>query len=144
MTVRHFIAAKAFIQHHGKVLILRESGGYTDGTHQGCYDVCGGRIDPRESILSGLAREVAEETGLTLKLDTAQLFFTNNATVQKHGETWHITRHFFTCEALNDQITLSADHDDAQWITPNESASFSVIGNLIPAFEAYANWVKQQ
>jgi len=35
---------KAFIEHRGKVLIIREAAGYKDGTNKGRYDVPGGRI----------------------------------------------------------------------------------------------------
>lgn len=142
MTTRHFIAAKALLRHNGKILILRESGDYIDGIHQGRYDLCGGRIDPKESLLAALAREVQEEAGLRFDEDSAQLFFTNAVTVQKHGETWHITRHFFVCDALDDNVQLGSDHDAAAWITPAQVNDFAIIPNLLPVFAAYADWIK--
>lgn len=143
MIIHNFIAAKAFIRHKGKILILRESGNYIDGINQGKYDVCGGRIDLQESLLSGLAREIQEETSLTFDVNTAKLFFTNAVTVEKHGETWHITRHFFVCDAPNNQVILSKDHDHSQWIDVSHIHELPIITNLLPAFDAYSKWIKQ-
>ena len=68
MPPKLFLATKAFIIYEGKVLILRESGSYQDGTNAGRYDLPGGRLNPGEKYDEALAREVLEETGLTIKI----------------------------------------------------------------------------
>ncbi len=60
--IRLFVATKAFILHEGKILILRESGKYIDGSNQGEYDVVGGRVEPGQKFDESLIREVKEET----------------------------------------------------------------------------------
>ncbi len=141
MKARHFVAVKAFLRSNDKVLVLREGDGYVDGIYQGKYDLCGGRISLGESLLDGLAREIQEESGLKFIHDTAELIYTNDVTIQKHEETWHITRHFIACDVTDDSIlVLGSDHDTADWIQPEQYTEISLIPNLIPAFEAYINW----
>ncbi len=63
-----FAACKAFVNYNGKILILRESGKYEDGTNVGRYDIPGGRVQPGESFDQGLIREIKEETGLDVEI----------------------------------------------------------------------------
>ena len=67
MEPKLFIAGKAFIKHNGKILVLRESSKYQDGTQTGKYDVAGGRLKPGENFLEALKREVKEELNLKIK-----------------------------------------------------------------------------
>jgi len=68
MNVKLFVATKAFINYKGKILILRESTKYSDGTNSGKYDVVGGRVEPGQKFDESLLREIKEETGLSVKL----------------------------------------------------------------------------
>jgi len=52
----------------GKVLIIRESPAYKDGTNIGKYDMPGGKIEPGENFILGLQREVREECGLEVTM----------------------------------------------------------------------------
>lgn len=63
-----FTATKAFISYEGKILILRESPQYQDGTNSGRYDVPGGRIVPGQRWDESLLREIKEETGLEVRI----------------------------------------------------------------------------
>jgi len=66
--IKQFVATKAFIEYRGKILIVRESGDYQNGTNQGKYDVSGGRIEPRQKFSDCLLREIREETNLNVKI----------------------------------------------------------------------------
>ena len=46
MKYKLFVATKAFIRYKDKILILRESVKYDDGSNVGSYDVVGGRVNP--------------------------------------------------------------------------------------------------
>ncbi|MES2122859.1 MAG: NUDIX domain-containing protein, partial [Chlamydiota bacterium] len=63
-----FVATKAFIHFQGKILLLRESNRYEEGSNTGYFDVVGGRMTPGESFDECLMREVKEETGLDVKI----------------------------------------------------------------------------
>ncbi|MCD4666214.1 NUDIX domain-containing protein [archaeon] len=68
MEPKIFVATKAFIFHKGKMLILRESSKYNDGTQTGNYDVPGGRVKPGQRFDESLLREIKEEIGLNVKI----------------------------------------------------------------------------
>ena len=73
--IKLFVATKAFISYNGKILILRESSQYVDGSNSGKYDIVGGRMQPGQRFDDSLRREVSEETGLTVTVQ--EPFFVN-------------------------------------------------------------------
>lgn len=130
-----FVATKAFITYNGKVLVVRESSAYKDGSNVGKYDVIGGRLEPGQHFNDSLMREVQEETGLTITV--GKPFFVNEWRPVVKGEHWQIVGIFFACEASTNHVTLSADHDDYKWIDPKDYKTHDIIDNLAPVFDAY-------
>lgn len=68
MTSRLYIATKAFITFKDKILLIKESNLYPDGTNPDKYDVPGGRVKPGQRFDESLKREVKEETSLEVKI----------------------------------------------------------------------------
>ncbi|KKU48198.1 hypothetical protein A3H10_01255 [Candidatus Uhrbacteria bacterium RIFCSPLOWO2_12_FULL_46_10] len=135
MELKLFIATKAVIIHDEKILILREASLYADGTNEGRYDLPGGRLKPGERFNEALAREVLEETGLSIQIG-------NPITVNEwrpvvRGEQWQIVGIFFECYALSPKVIVSTDHDAYEWIDPKEYKKYNIIDNLTPVFEEY-------
>jgi 8-oxo-dGTP diphosphatase len=130
-----FVATKAFIFYQEKVLILRESLKYPDGSNSGKYDVVGGRIKPGQHFQESLIREIKEETGLNVEIGDP--FFVGEWRPVVKGEHWQIVGIFFKCLASSDQVMLSEDHDDYLWIDPREFQKFQLIPNLEKAFQKY-------
>lgn len=130
-----FVATKAFTVHNGKVLLLRESTKYSDGTNAGRYDVAGGRLKPGQRFDESLLREIQEETGLSVEI--GRPFFVNEWRPVVREEQWQIVGTFFVCHASSDAVTLSEDHDEYVWIDPSTYKDYNLIENLYPAFEAY-------
>lgn len=91
-----FVATKAFIERDGKVLLVRESQKYQDGTNPGKFDVPGDRLNPGERFDDALRREVKEETGLTATVHEPICVGEWRPTVR--GECWQIVGVFFPCE----------------------------------------------
>lgn len=135
MEPKLFVAMKAFIVHDGKVLILRESSKYTEGTNPAKYDIVGGRIKPGQAFDESLRREIREETCLEVTL--GRPFYVGEWRPVIKGEPAQIVATFFECQANTDAVKLSEDHDDYQWIEPRKYSDYNLIPNLIPAFEAY-------
>jgi 8-oxo-dGTP diphosphatase len=135
MEIKLFTAVKAFIVYNNKILILKESLKYQDGSNIGKYDVVGGRVKPGQRFDESLLREIKEETGLDVKI--GKPFFVNEWRPVIKGEQWQIIGTFFECSTDSDQVILSEDHDDFQWIDPSEYKQYNLIDNLIPAFERY-------
>jgi 8-oxo-dGTP diphosphatase len=60
--MRHWTVGGGLIEHEGRLLLVQNS--RRDGTTD--WSTPGGVIDEGETVLEGLTREVAEETGLTV------------------------------------------------------------------------------
>lgn len=130
-----FVAMKAFLNYNGKILILRESPNYVEGTNVSKFDVAGGRVEAGQKFDESLLREIKEECGLEAKI--GRPFFVNEAWPIVKGEQWQVIRVFFECFAESDKVVLSKDHDSYEWIEPKDFASYDIIPNLRPVFEAY-------
>jgi 8-oxo-dGTP diphosphatase len=135
MEPKLFVAMKAFIIHDGKVLIVRESSNYQDGTNAAKYDIVGGRIKPGQAFDESLRREIREETGLEVEL--GQPFYVGEWRPIINGEQVQIVGTFFECRTSSDVVRLSEDHNNYQWIDPKDYQRFNLIPNLVPAFEAF-------
>lgn len=135
--IKLFVATKAFIKYQNKILIVRESGKYADGTNVAKFDIVGGRMEVGQRFDESLLREVKEETGLEVKI--GKPFFVNEWRPVVRGEQWQIVGIFFECTASTDKVTLSQDHDAFEWINPKDYKNYPVIENLYPAFDAYNN-----
>ncbi len=135
MELKLFVAMKAFVEYNGKVLLVRESPSYKEGTNVGKFDVPGGRVKPGEKWNQVLLREVKEETGLAVEI--GRPFFVGEWRPMVQGEQWQVIGMFFQCAAPNDTIVLSEDHAEYLWIDPREYAQFPLIENLVPAFQQY-------
>ena len=135
MVDKMFIAAKAFINFNGKILVLRESTGYKDGSNEGKFDVVGGRIKIGENFYDSLIREIKEETNLKVKI--GKPFFVHEWRPVVRDERWQVIAVFVECFADSDKVTLSQDHDKYLWITPENYKEYTLIENLYLTFEAY-------
>lgn len=131
-----FIAAKAFIVHEGRVLVLREAPTKRSGTHIGEYQVPGGRMRPDETFEEALRRETREECGLELSSIVGPLYVTDWWPVV-NGQRWHIVGMFMLCESHDARVALSSEHDAFEWIDPKEHDAWDLVENEHPAFEAY-------
>lgn len=137
MEVKIWVATKAFLINDGKVLLLRESSKYCDGTNASRYDVVGGRVEPGQRFDESLIREIKEETGLEVKI--GRPFYVGEWRPMVRGEQWQIVATFFECKSESDQVKLSEDHDEYLWIDPKDYNKYNLIPNLLGAFEAYLN-----
>ena len=133
-----FVGAKGLIvRQDGKVLIVKEADQYIDG--EGCcpgeWDLVGGRIEPEESLLEGLAREIIEESGLTVTVGELLGVAENFPTMK--GEKVHIVRVYYICTTVNDDVKLSSDHDEYRWISPIEASELPLMENIVHMLKKY-------
>src|SRR3989344_3594248 len=135
MVDKLFAAVKAFIINDGRVLILKESSKYQDGSNVGKWDVVGGRVKPGERFDESLIREIKEETGLKIKI--GKPFAVNEWRPNVRGEQWQIIATFFECFSDSDEVNLSEDHEDFKWINPKDYKKYNLIETNWPAFEDY-------
>jgi 8-oxo-dGTP diphosphatase len=141
MEIKQFMAMKGLINFNGKILLIRESGVYADGTNRNKFGVPGGRMQNGERFDDCLKREIEEETGLVVKI--GKPFFVSEWRPVVRGEQWQITAVFFECFSETDDIKLSSDHDDYKWINPLDYKNIEIINNEHPVFDAYLNFLKK-
>lgn len=99
-------------------MLLRESKEYEDGSEEGKWDVPGGRIESEETLGEGLLREVKEESGLIVQKGKLLGAFDGFPLIK--GEKCHVVRLYFLCEAENNKVVLSQDHDLYDWVDPSD------------------------
>jgi 8-oxo-dGTP diphosphatase len=130
------VAMKAVIVQDGKILLLREATAYQEGTNAGRYDFPGGRVEPGEHFADGLLREVAEETGLQVKM--GRPLFVSEWMPVINGVQNHIVAVFIICEIIGaTDITLSQDHDDYQWADVSAVEALNTTAASKDAAKAY-------
>lgn len=116
---RFMIAVGAVIVNRqtGKTLLVKRSG--AAGINEGRWEIVYGRIDQHEDLVDAVNREVREETGIQ-QLEITKLL-----------RIWHIYRGekeadkevyglTFYCETDQEEITLSSEHTEYQWLTFEE------------------------
>ena len=135
------IACKAVIANKdGKVLLLREASTYEEGTQTHRYHMPGGRLNPGEPFLEGLAREVGEETGL--KVATGEPIYIGERFPVIKGVQNQIVAIFFACEAQTENVRLSEEHDQYEWVDAESWKRFDVMDPEDKVLEKYFSLLK--
>lgn len=124
MSIR--LAAKALVVHEGKILINRCRG------RQGrpYYAFPGGGQNPGETLEEAVAREVLEETGLTVRFERFVAFFEeiaeDPAIRAEHPDYFHKSYHFCRCALMEDAPIPPSEMDSNQegsvWVPLDEVA----------------------
>ena len=125
------------VRHDGQglsVLVLRRA----EGTRcTGAWEIVHGRVDPGERPEEAAVREVREETSLTIDRLynlTCQPFYLHRlSTVQ--------VAVVFVAFVGTGDVTLGPEHDQAEWLTPDEAMgllswprSISALRDLVQVF----------
>ena len=110
----YFVAAKAIVTDDtGQMLtMLRGKAAPTNPLH---WDLPGGILEYGEELDQCVIRETREEAGI--EIDTPRVF---HAVARKNaiGEFW--TTIYFAARARTQDITISWEHDEHRWISPEE------------------------
>ena len=142
MDTQQRIAAKAFIVKKGKVLILRESTKYSEGTNAGRWDFPGGRLKPGENFIEALRRETKEECGLEVEVGKPIYVGEWRPTIK--GAPTQIIGIFFLCAPETKEIKLSEDHSEFKWVPLDEYKSYDQVAPNDEVFEVYTkNYARQ-
>lgn len=131
------IAVRALIVHDGKVLLVRESEEYIDGTNKGKYDMPGGKVKPGELFEDALHREVKEECGLAVSIGHPVYVAEWSPIV--HGVKMQIIGIFFLCTPQTSDVVLGTDHDDYKWIAPHEVLNYPLLTEVSDAIRVYSS-----
>lgn len=115
------VGVKAFIKDgQGNYLMLRRSQPY-QGETEPRWDIPGGRINPGEPIFEALAREIKEETGLTMQGEPRIVYAQDILRITGR----HVVRLTFEAVAAG-EITLNPEeHSTYQWVSLEAIASLN-------------------
>ncbi len=129
MGVKPFaLSVKAAIRDDsGRVLILKRS--TSSKNNGGKWDFPGGKVDAGEDIDSALRREVREETGLSIELDSV-LGCAESETGDKR-----VAYLIMGGLILSGKVLLSNEHSDYAWVEPCTLEE----ADLCPQFKDFAS-----
>jgi 8-oxo-dGTP diphosphatase len=123
---RPYLAVSAAIVHAGKVLVVRRA----RNPALGVYTLPGGVVETGETLTGAVAREVREETQLTIE----PVALAGNREVIVRDTQGRVERHFvilcFAARWLSGEVVLNEELDDARWLDPAELTGLNTTDGL--------------
>ncbi|WP_162257735.1 NUDIX domain-containing protein [Agromyces sp. Root81] len=118
--------AHALVTRDDKALIIRRNEGRYMG---GLWDIPGGSVEAGESTSHAARREVAEESGLNVRVGDAISHAVNVDTEGREIRFHTVT--FRTEEDGASPVVLAAsEHSDFAWVTYAEAASYQLVWHV--------------
>jgi 8-oxo-dGTP diphosphatase len=123
---RPFLAVSAAIVRDGKILVVRRA----RAPAHGLYTLPGGVVEVGETLMEAVAREVLEETGMTVEPVALAGF---REAVARDAQD-RVERHFvilcFAARWRAGEPVLNEELDEARWIDPAELAGLETTAGL--------------
>lgn len=107
---------RAYVAHKGRILILKRSD--TDTEDSNSWDIPGGRIESGENIFIALKREILEETGI--RESDVSIKDMIGFLVEPYSKDITLQIALFSCESATDRVSVSDEHSEFRWVTPEE------------------------
>lgn len=107
-------SAYGIITWKNKLLLLRNR-------NSSAYDLPGGGTNLGEPIISGLHREIMEETGISIEVEKLAFFVEEFFYYEPNDEAFHSLRFFYKCRPLTfalieDQLVQDEESIQPRWI----------------------------
>lgn len=104
------VAVKGVIINQGKILLVQRAS--ADNVGGGTWECAGGKIEFGEGLEAALVREINEETGLAVTVDS--LLYAASFLTDPARQVVIIT---YLCRSNEQVIRLSEEHTDYRWCT---------------------------
>ncbi len=114
----------------GRCLLIRRS--MASEGNPGKWDFPGGKLDPGETFDGGLLREVAEETGLTIRLERVL------GAAESEARTKRVVYLLMEASHVSGRVRLSEEHDDFCWTKAGELPSADMAEQFRDFAQSYA------
>lgn len=131
------VVAKALVRNsEGLYLVL-----YRSNTHPlfpGHIDFPGGEVEPEETPEAAVAREIQEETGLSVNPNKLKKLFT-----KQYQQATHVLFEAKLTEP-DAKVALSWEHKSYRWITPEELKSLPKFSGADSYYTDAADYLSNQ
>jgi 8-oxo-dGTP pyrophosphatase MutT (NUDIX family) len=131
------VVAKALVRNsEGLYLVL-----YRSNTHPlfpGHIDFPGGEVEPEEIPEAAVAREIQEETGLSVNPNKLKKLFT-----KQYQQATHVLFEAKLTEP-DAKVALSWEHKSYRWITPEELKSLPKFSGADPYYTDAVDYLSSQ
>ena len=114
------VGVGAFILDGPRVLVIQR--GRPPG--QGLWSVPGGRVEAGETLAQAVAREVREETGLTVEVGPFV------CVIERFGDDFHFVILDYLARVVGGTLAAGTDAADARWVTDQELAALPTTEGL--------------
>ncbi len=123
MEKKFYVAVKALVCYGRKFLLIkRTTEARGDYYH---WEFPGGRLEFGESPMQALKREINEETGLEV-----EKLILLNAWNSFKDECTEIIGLTYICTANGDNVMLSKEHSDYEWVTYEEMKDYNLVKGM--------------
>ena len=120
------LAVSAAIFRDGKMLIVRRA----RAPAHGLFTLPGGRVEPGETLVEAVVREVMEETALTIEA----VGLAGYREMMPRDAGGALAAHFvilpFAARWIGGEVRLNDELDEARWIAPGELGTFATTPGL--------------
>lgn len=122
MEQNYHLGIKALISNgEGKFLALKVNPEKLRNTDEVYWDIPGGRVQTGSTVEETLAREVFEETGLTVSSIGEPLgTYLSHIVIPTDQGTVGLLLSVYQVEVLTGDIVISDEHTEAAWVTQSE------------------------
>ena len=128
------LTADMFVVRDGKTLFLKRRGGLGGGV----WYLPGGIVEPGEDPADAAVRETFEESGL--RCLEPRLLRVWGYPAQNAIDAYHAT---YIAQAAGGDVTLSIEHSDHRWMTPQEYAGRYCGAEAEAAAPQWSGWLAQ-
>ena len=126
---QHVVAVAALILRGGRVLAMRRAPDNLAGP--GLWETVSGRVEHGEEPLIAVAREIAEESGLEVRIEERPF---RSYAAQRRGQPMIVI--LYRARHVSGEVRLSHEHDRCTWFTADEFAQHSSLTPLVAAVRA--------
>ena len=140
--LRQAIGPRKIILNCAGVLIIRDNKIlFQRRTDNGKWGLIGGLLEMNETYQEAAIREVREETGLEVRLESFLGIFHNHDMVWRNGDAAHVVSAFFTASIISGEPRIDEESFELRFFSREEMPPLFAEDH-IAAMEAYTQGVR--